>query len=87
MGVTYRYRVSVPIPAAKGAVAVNRPAGGVATRGVTGAVAGAAAGIAVGLGAATLVSGVDVGVLAAMGVLFGGFSGGLLALMSHLSDK
>jgi hypothetical protein len=84
MSVTYKHRVSVPLPAARAAVTTIRPRRGVATHGVTGGLAGAAAGVAVGAGAAALVPGVDIAVLAAMGVLFGGFNGALLGLMRRL---
>jgi hypothetical protein len=87
MSVSYRYSVSVPLPAARVAAASIESRSSVATHGVTGALAGSAAGVAVGVGAAALVPGVDVGVLAAMGVLFGGFNGTLLGLMRHLNSK
>jgi hypothetical protein len=87
MSVSYRYRVSVPLPAVKAAAPANEARSSVATHSVTGALAGSAAGVAAGLGAATLVPGVDVGVLAAMGVLFGGFNGALFALLRRLEGK
>jgi len=87
MSVSYRYRVSVPLPAVKAAVPANKARSSVATHSFTGALAGSAAGVAVGLGAATLAPGVDLGVLAAMGVLFGGFNGGLVALMRRMDGK
>jgi hypothetical protein len=86
MSVTYKYRVSVPLPAARANAAVQ-PRSSVTVHGVTGAVAGTAAGVAVGAGASALVPGVDVGVLIAMGFLFGGFNGGLLGLMRHLNGR
>jgi hypothetical protein len=87
MSVNYRYRVSVPLPAARVAAATIQPGASIATHGVTGALAGTAVGVAVGVGAAALVPGVDVGVLAAMGVLFGGFNGTLFGLMRLHNGK
>ena len=87
MSVYYRYRVSVPLPAVNAAAPAIKARTSVATHGVTGALAGSAAGVAVGLGAVTLVPGVDVAVLAAMGAIFGGFNGGLVALMRRLDGK
>ena len=54
---------------------------------MTGALAGTATGVILGVGAAGLVPGVDFGVLVAMGVLFGGFNGGLIGLMSRLDGR
>jgi hypothetical protein len=84
MSVGYRYRVSVPLRASGASVSTARPGGSVAACGVTGALAGTAAGVAVGAGATAFVPGVDAGVLIAMGLLFGGFNGSLLGLMSRL---
>jgi hypothetical protein len=87
MSVSYRYRVSVPLPEVNAAAPAIKARTSVATHGVTGALAGSAAGVAVGLGAVTLVPGVDVGVLTAIGVLFGGFNGALFALLHRLEGK
>lgn len=87
MSVNYRYRVSIPLPAARTASAVTQPANTVTTSGVTGALAGTAAGVGLGKGASTLVPGVDVGVLIAMGLLFGGFNGGRIGLMRRMSGR
>jgi hypothetical protein len=87
MSVTSRYRVSVPLPAARSAFSAVRPRSVVASRGVTGALAGSAAGVAAGVGAAGFVPGVDLAVLIAIGVLFGSFNGGLVGLMSRLEGK
>lgn len=85
MSITYRRRVSVALPAARGQA--TRPANSVASSGMTGALAGTATGVVLGIGAAGLVPGVDFGVLIAMGVLFGGFNGGLVGLMSRLDRQ
>ena len=82
MSVTYRARVSVPLPAARVAVAAVRPTSNLATRGVAGAVIGTAAGIALSVAAGGFVPDVGLGVLIAMGGLFGGFNGGLVGLLS-----
>src|SRR5258705_86130 len=58
MSVNYKYRVSVPLPAARPAFAPVQPRAGVAAHGLTGALAGTAAGVAVGAGASALVPGV-----------------------------
>ena len=87
MSVSYKYRVSVPLPAARAAVAAVQPMSSVTVHGVTGALAGTAAGVALGAGASALVPGVDVGVQVAMGVLFGGFNGGLLGLLRLLNGR
>jgi hypothetical protein len=87
MSISYRYRVSVPLPAVNAAAPAIKARTSVATHGVTGALAGSAAGVAVGLGAVTLVPGIDGTVLAAMGALFGGFNGGLFGLIHRLDGK
>jgi hypothetical protein len=92
MSVTYRYRVSVPLPAANIAISKSqatavRPAAALATSGMSGALAGTAGGVALGVGAAGIVPGIDLGVLIAMGVLFGAFNGGLFGLLTRLRGR
>jgi hypothetical protein len=92
MSVTYRYRVSVPLPASKTAVSTGqataiRPTSSLATSGMTGALAGTAGGVALGVGAAGFVPGIGLGVLIAMGMLFGAFNGGLFGFLTRLEGR
>lgn len=87
MSATFRARVSVPLPAARVAAEATRPPSNFATPGVAGALTGTAAGVALGVGAAGFVPGVGLGVLIAMGVLFGGFNGGLVGLLSRMDGR
>jgi hypothetical protein len=54
------------------------------TQPVRGVVAGTAAGVAVAIGASTLVPGILLPVMIALGALFGAFNGGLLGLVTRL---
>jgi hypothetical protein len=91
MSITYRSRVSIPLPTANTAVSTGqsiaaRPTG-VALSGTTGALAGTAGGVALGVGAAGFVPGIDLGVLIAMGLLFGAFNGGLVGILARLEGR
>jgi hypothetical protein len=57
---------------------------GLASQPVRGVVAGTAAGVAVAIGASTLVPGILLPVMIALGAVFGAFNGGLLGLVTRL---
>jgi hypothetical protein len=92
MSASYRYRVSVPLPARSTATSTARaqairPTNSLATGGMKGALAGTAGGVALGVGAAGFIPGTGLGVLIAMGALFGAFNGGLFGLMTRQDGR
>jgi hypothetical protein len=89
MSTTYREMAVAPPRTAAPARRIKSiaPRRGATVGGVTGGLLGGGAGVAVAVGSAALVPGVDVGVLLAMGMLFGGFNGGLVGLLSRLDGK
>jgi hypothetical protein len=57
---------------------------GLATQPVKGVVAGTAAGMATAIGASTLVPGIALPVMIAMGAILGAFNGGVIGLVTRL---
>ncbi len=59
----------------------------VAAQPVKGALAGTAAGVALALGGSTLVPGVALPVMIAMGAFYGAFNGGLIGVVHRLQGR